>query len=107
MLKGPTELGNSDYKQAGQTTQVALAVDELIGPEEVVVRGLPNLLKRHPLFCGVTLSGSGESVLLLNGERVLQFCDQQASRDQESFNDSFGEEGDQQIENGPWSSTTP
>ena len=38
----------------------AIGVDELIGPEEVVVRGLPNLLKNHPLFCGITLSGSGE-----------------------------------------------
>lgn len=53
---------------------LALSVDELIGPEEVVVRGLPNLLKTHPLFCGVTLSGTGETVLLLNSEQVVDFC---------------------------------
>ncbi len=56
--------------------QLALLVDELVGPEEVVVRGLPSLLNGHPLFCGVTLSGSGEKVLLLNTERVLDFCHQ-------------------------------
>ncbi len=54
--------------------QLALAVDEMIGPEEVVVRGLPNLLKNHPLFCGLTLAGSGETVLLLDSERVVEFC---------------------------------
>ena len=58
------------------SSRIALAVDELVGPEEVVVRGLPNILKRHPLFCGVTLSGSGEKVLLLDSERMLEFCSQ-------------------------------
>lgn len=62
-------------------SQLALAVDELVGPEEVVVRGLPNLLKHHPLFCGVTLSGSGEKVLLLDSERVEEFCQQHSSPD--------------------------
>ncbi len=71
-----------------EKSQVALAVDELIGPEEVVVRGLPNLLRKHPLFCGVTLSGSGEKVLLLNSERVLEFCEQCQPREHDDQNKS-------------------
>ena len=69
-------------KRTGLTTdnhqngQVALAVDELVGPEEVVVRGLPGLLRNHPLFCGITLSGSGEKVLLLESEKVAEYCEQ-------------------------------
>ncbi|MFT5304279.1 MAG: chemosensory pili system protein ChpA (sensor histidine kinase/response regulator) [Mariniblastus sp.] len=54
--------------------QIGLGVDELVGPEEVVVRRLPNLLKNHPLFSGVTLSGSGEKVLILDTERIIEFC---------------------------------
>lgn len=75
----------------GASKKLALAVDELVGPEEVVVRGLPNLLKNHPLFCGVTLSGSGEKVLLLDSERVLDFCDQ---NDLSQTQDLNGEETD-------------
>ena len=66
-------------QNSGKSKQIAISVDQLIGPEEVVVRGLPNLLKPHPLFCGMTLSGSGETVLLLNGDRVLEFCHDQSS----------------------------
>lgn len=55
---------------------LALQVDELIGPEEVVVRKLPNLLLRHPLFSGVTLSGSGKKVLLLDAEQFAAHCEQ-------------------------------
>ncbi len=54
--------------------RLAVAVDELVGPEEVVVRKLPNLLRNHPLLSGITLSGSGEKVLLLDADRVLDFC---------------------------------
>ncbi len=72
---------NSGNKPSNQTAQIALAVDEMVGPEEVVVRGLPNLLKRHPLFCGVTLSGSGETVLILDSEHIREFCQQHHSDD--------------------------
>ena len=54
---------------------LAVHVDELIGPEEVVVRKLPNLLRRHPVFSGVTLSGSGRKVLLLNAEQFAVHCE--------------------------------
>ncbi|GAB4154549.1 MAG: hypothetical protein Tsb009_31210 [Planctomycetaceae bacterium] len=53
-------------------SQRVLIVDEVIGPEEVVVRSLPPLLKRHRLFTGVTLSGAGETVLLLSSQKLLE-----------------------------------
>jgi CheY-like chemotaxis protein len=49
-------------------------VDDILGPEEVVVRPLPPLLRRHPVLSGVTLSGAGEVVLLLNGPRLLKIA---------------------------------
>lgn len=52
-----------------------LVVDELLGPEEVVVRKLPNLLRQHPFFDGITLSGSGKKVLLLDAERFADHCE--------------------------------
>ncbi len=55
-------------------SQIAITVDQLLGPEEVVVRGLPPMLRNHPLFCGITLSGSGEKVLLLESENVSDYC---------------------------------
>ncbi|QEG20661.1 hybrid sensor histidine kinase/response regulator [Mariniblastus fucicola] len=55
-------------------SRIAISVDELLGPEEVVVRGLPPMLRNHPLFCGITLSGSGEKVLLLETESVADYC---------------------------------
>ena len=62
------------------SNNLALQVDELIGPEEVVVRKLPNLLRSHPLFSGVTLSGSGKKVLLLNAEQFAAHCEQSADQ---------------------------
>ena len=44
----------------------ALLVDRVLGPEEVVVRPMPPMLKSHPLCTGATLSGMGEVVLLLD-----------------------------------------
>ncbi len=80
------------YQQSQK--QLALEVDELVGPEEVVVRGLPNLLKQHPLFCGVTLSGSGESVLLLESEKVAEFCEQSRSTESNQNENSTLEKPD-------------
>lgn len=47
-------------------------VEDILGPEEVVVRPLPQILRRHPLLSGVTLSGSGEVVLLLDGPGLVR-----------------------------------
>lgn len=43
-----------------------LLVDRVLGPEEVVVRPMPPMLKSHPMCIGATLSGMGEVVLLLD-----------------------------------------
>jgi chemosensory pili system protein ChpA (sensor histidine kinase/response regulator) len=51
---------------------VAILVDEIVGPEEVVVRSLPGLLKQHPLCSGATLSGMGEIVLVLDAHRLAE-----------------------------------
>lgn len=58
--------------QNGNVTPIALYVDELVGPEELVVRPLPGLLRNHPFCVGATLSGMGQAVLLLDARRVLQ-----------------------------------
>ncbi len=46
--------------------EVTIAVDAVVGVEEVVVRSLPSLLQSHELFAGLTLSGQGETVLMLD-----------------------------------------
>ena len=66
-------------------SQISLAVDELIGPEEVVVRGLPSMIRLHPLFCGISLSGSGEKVLLLASESVADYCQPESENEKYDF----------------------
>ena len=61
-------------KSAETKRRCEFIVDEIIGPEEVVVRSLPVFLSQHPLFCGVTLSGTSETVLLMDSERLQHFC---------------------------------
>ena len=46
--------------------QFTLLAEEVIGPEEMVVRPLPEILRSHPYLSGITLSGEGESVLILD-----------------------------------------
>ncbi|MCA9109377.1 MAG: response regulator [Planctomycetaceae bacterium] len=65
----------------GTLDQLELSVDAILGTEEVVVRPLPQLLRRHPLLSGVSLSGSGEVVLLLDGNRLEQAASSLASSD--------------------------
>ncbi len=64
----------SGHGRDAEDSHMAIAVEELLGPEEVVVRSLPPMLRNHPLFSGVTLSGSGEKVLLLESENVPGYC---------------------------------
>lgn len=66
--RGAVSIGRSSRDQT------VLQVDEVVGPEEVVVRSLPMMLKRHRLFAGVTLSGAGETVLLFDGQRLLELA---------------------------------
>ncbi len=60
----------------GHSTGVTLLVDEIVGPEEVVVRPLPSMLKHHPFCSGATLSGMGQTVLFLDARRVVEFHSQ-------------------------------
>lgn len=50
---------------------MGLLVDEIVGPEEVVVRPLPVLLKDHRLFAGLSLSGTGEIMLLFDSQQLM------------------------------------
>jgi chemosensory pili system protein ChpA (sensor histidine kinase/response regulator) len=52
--------------------RLGILVDEIVGPEEVVVRPLPNLVGQQPLFTGVTLSGTGDIMLLFDAKRLLE-----------------------------------
>lgn len=54
---------------------VTIAVDAIVGVEEVVVRSLPPLLQRNELFAGVTLSGRAETVLLLDARRLIDLTE--------------------------------
>jgi len=65
-----TETGSS----AATAQNVQLLVDSVVGPEEIVVRSLPPLLKSHPLLSGISLSGAGEIVLLLDGQRLMDLA---------------------------------
>ncbi len=51
--------------------RMALQVDALLGQEEVVVKGLGDVLANHPVFAGVTIRGSGELVLILDVPAVM------------------------------------
>jgi chemosensory pili system protein ChpA (sensor histidine kinase/response regulator) len=55
-----------------ENSSVTLVVDEVIGPEEVVVRPLPTLLRQHPFCSGATLSGMGRTVLFLDARRLVE-----------------------------------
>lgn len=52
-----------------------IAVDAVLGVEEVVVRSLPKLLGHHECFSGVTLSGAAETVLVLDVHRLCELAD--------------------------------
>jgi chemotaxis protein histidine kinase CheA len=57
---------------AGGEQRLALMIDDLVGPEEMVVRPLPPLLRHHPLMSGATLAGTGEVILVLDGRRLFE-----------------------------------
>lgn len=63
---------SASYASGNHLRRVTLLVDEIVGPEEVVVRPLPNILKQHPFCSGATLSGMGQTVLVLDARRVVE-----------------------------------
>jgi two-component system chemotaxis sensor kinase CheA len=50
---------------------VALAVDVLVGQEEVVLKALSRPLDQLPGLAGVTILGSGRPVFILDVPRLL------------------------------------
>lgn len=79
---------NRDGHGGSQFPQIiGLIVDAVVGPEEIVIRNLPSLLKSHPLMGGVSLSGEGEPVLMLDGQRLLDAAVNASDDAEESTNE--------------------
>lgn len=64
------ERGDEDEKA------VNLLVEEIVGPEEVVMRPLPTLLREQSMYAGITLAGNGETVLIFDTKRLVERCHQ-------------------------------
>ncbi|HEY8926564.1 MAG TPA: response regulator, partial [Polyangia bacterium] len=52
--------------------RTVLQVDAVLGQEEIVVKGLGDVLAGHPIFAGVTVRGSGELALIVDVPGLLQ-----------------------------------
>ncbi len=61
--------------------RLGVQVEGIVGQEEVVIKGLGELLEEHPLFAGVTIRGNGELVLVLD---VPALIEQELGEEQES-----------------------
>jgi chemosensory pili system protein ChpA (sensor histidine kinase/response regulator) len=46
--------------------RLVIQVDEVLTQEEIVVKSLGALLRGHPMFAGITIRGTGETVLILD-----------------------------------------
>lgn len=51
---------------------LAVAVDELVGKEDVVIKSLGRLLERVGPFAGATISGAGRVILLVDPSRLAE-----------------------------------
>lgn len=51
---------------------LAVAVDELVGKEDVVIKSLGGLLERVGPFAGATISGTGRVILLMDPSRLAE-----------------------------------
>jgi chemosensory pili system protein ChpA (sensor histidine kinase/response regulator) len=61
-------------------TSFAMAVDELLGKEEIVIKRLGEFLERVGPFAGATVSGDGRVILLLDPSRLLRLARASALR---------------------------
>jgi chemosensory pili system protein ChpA (sensor histidine kinase/response regulator) len=52
--------------------RLAVALDRVLGQEEIVVKGLGDVVSGHPLFSGVTVSGDGDLILILDVLGLMQ-----------------------------------
>lgn len=61
----------SSVKQVAKDEHViSFSVDEILGPQEVVVRPLPALFRHQTLFSGVTLAANGQIAFMLHPHRL-------------------------------------
>src|SRR5262249_59276337 len=51
---------------------LAVAVEELVGKEDVVIKSLGGLLERVGPFAGATITGAGHVILLVDSSRLLE-----------------------------------
>ena len=69
-LRSTPGLGRGARDERDLTTY---AVEKIVAPEEVVVRSLPTILRKHPFFDGVTLSGSSKIALIADPEKMVNY----------------------------------
>ena len=80
LADGPSEtgqlivLGHQAGGSISESNSIAIEVDTVVGAEEVVVRAVPPLLNTHPLLSGLTLSGHGETVQILDVQRLIRLA---------------------------------
>jgi CheY-like chemotaxis protein len=60
--------------------QLAMTCDKLIGPREIVVKGLGPLLAPLTLFAGATISGAGKVQLILDVETLAELAGRSVPR---------------------------
>lgn len=65
-------LGQHARSGVDAENSLAIEVDSVVGAEEVVVRAVPPMLSGHPLLAGLTLSGHGETVLILDVPKLMK-----------------------------------
>ena len=76
----------TNSQDTSESGSIGLRVQEILGPEEVVMRNLPGLVDNHPLFSGLTLSGAGDTVLLLDSDTLGDYATQYQSVTEETSN---------------------
>jgi chemosensory pili system protein ChpA (sensor histidine kinase/response regulator) len=65
-VSGPTTADGPILLLQVGNQRLVIQVDEVLTQEEIVVKGLGALLRGHPMFAGVTIRGTGETVLILD-----------------------------------------
>ena len=71
-VPNPPRIGSRPYVvMEGETGKVALAVDRLLGQEEVVLKSLARPLDLVAGLAGVTILGTGRPVFILDVPRLL------------------------------------
>jgi chemosensory pili system protein ChpA (sensor histidine kinase/response regulator) len=65
-VSGPTSPGGPILLLAVGAQRLVVQVDEVVTQEEIVVKSLGTLLRGHPMFAGVTIRGTGQTVLILD-----------------------------------------